>query len=190
MTDLLFFNRSIFCPYQKLPMHIRTWLARHVLSRRRCQIPHSTPKNELIEMQVRYFFMVANGELASCIIWFLWGCVKAHVYTDESASIEALEDNIEAVIREIPVEILVRGSQNWTKHLRSTFAWNNLQVLNYMSGTINLCIFLNFMFFYFFKIVPISLKKYQIRNAVTKIVKIKTKKLKSYQKLPWLWQAL
>ena len=31
--------------------------------------------------------------------YFLWGYVKAHVYTDKPASIDALEDNIEAFVR-------------------------------------------------------------------------------------------
>ena len=38
--------------------------------------------------------------------YFLWAYVKAHVYTDKSASIDSLEDNIEAFIREIPAEML------------------------------------------------------------------------------------
>ena len=46
---------------------------------------------------------------------FLWGYVKAHVYTDKPASIDALEDNIEAYIREIPAEMLERVCQNWRK---------------------------------------------------------------------------
>ena len=39
---------------------------------------------------------------------FLWGFVKAHVYTAKPASTGILEDNIEAFIREIPVEMLER----------------------------------------------------------------------------------
>ena len=53
--------------------------------------------------------------------YFLWGSVKAHVYTDKPASIDVLEDNIEAFIRQIPTEMLERVCQNWTKridHLR------------------------------------------------------------------------
>ena len=38
--------------------------------------------------------------------YFLWGFVKAHVYTDKPASIDTLEDYIEAFIREIPAEML------------------------------------------------------------------------------------
>ena len=41
-----------------------------------------------------------------------WDYVKAHVYTDKHASIDALEDNIEAFIREIPAEMLERVCQN------------------------------------------------------------------------------
>ena len=53
--------------------------------------------------------------------YFLWGYVKAHVYTDKPASIEALEDNITVFILEKPAEMLERVCQNWTKqidHLR------------------------------------------------------------------------
>ena len=45
--------------------------------------------------------------------YFLWGYVKIHVYTDKPASIDALEDNIEAFIREIPAEMLERVCQDW-----------------------------------------------------------------------------
>ena len=48
---------------------------------------------------------------------FLWGYVKAHNYTDKPVSIEALEDNIEAFIREITAEMLKRVCQNWTKRM-------------------------------------------------------------------------
>ena len=40
--------------------------------------------------------------------FFLWGHIKAHVDTDKPASIDAFENNIEAFIREIPVEMLER----------------------------------------------------------------------------------
>ena len=36
---------------------------------------------------------------------FLRGYIKAHVYTDKPASIDALEDNIEGFIRKIPAEM-------------------------------------------------------------------------------------
>jgi len=38
----------------------------------------------------------------------LWGYVNAHVYIDKPASVNALEDNIKAFIREIPAEMLER----------------------------------------------------------------------------------
>ena len=50
--------------------------------------------------------------------YFLWGYFKAHVYTNKSASIDALEDKIEAFIREISAEMLERVCQNWTKRMR------------------------------------------------------------------------
>ena len=53
--------------------------------------------------------------------YLLWGYVKAHVYTDKPASIDTLEENIEAFICEIPAEMLERVCQNRTKrmdHLR------------------------------------------------------------------------
>ena len=46
--------------------------------------------------------------------YFLRGYVKAYVYTDKPALIDALEDNSEAFICEIPGE---RGCQNWTKRM-------------------------------------------------------------------------
>ena len=49
--------------------------------------------------------------------YFLWRCVKAHVYADKPASIDALEYNIEAFIREIPAEMLEKVCQNWTKRM-------------------------------------------------------------------------
>ena len=48
---------------------------------------------------------------------FLWGYVKAHVYTEKPASIDALEASIEAFNREIPAEGLDRVGQNWTKRM-------------------------------------------------------------------------
>ena len=44
--------------------------------------------------------------------YFLWGFVKAHVYTNKPASIEALEDNIEAFMRDIPAKMLERVCKN------------------------------------------------------------------------------
>ena len=41
--------------------------------------------------------------------YFLWGYVKARVYTEKPASIEALEDNIVAFIREITAEMLEKS---------------------------------------------------------------------------------
>lgn len=53
--------------------------------------------------------------------YLLWVYIKVNVYTDEPASKDILEDNIEAFIREVPTEKLERLCQNWTKrvdHLR------------------------------------------------------------------------
>ena len=58
--------------------------------------------------------------------YFLWGYVKAHVYTDKPASIGTLEDNMEAFIREILTEML---EVEWQNSTRSTFARNNLLTL-------------------------------------------------------------
>ena len=44
--------------------------------------------------------------------YFLWGYVKAHVYTDKLASIDALEGKIETFIREMPADMLARVCQN------------------------------------------------------------------------------
>ena len=51
------------------------------------------------------------------IDYFLWGYVKTHAYADKPVSIDALEDNIEALIRAILAEILERVCQNWTKQI-------------------------------------------------------------------------
>ena len=42
---------------------------------------------------------------ATPLDYFLWDYVKAHVCRDRLASIDALQDNIEALIREIPAEM-------------------------------------------------------------------------------------
>ena len=44
---------------------------------------------------------------------FMWSYIKAYVYTDKPVSIAALEDTIEAFIREITAE-------NWTKQMDLT----------------------------------------------------------------------
>ena len=64
--------------------------------------------------------------------YFLWGWVKAHVYTDKLGSIDILEDNIEAFIREIPTEMLERVCQNWIKrmdHLRHSRDQHLLEII-------------------------------------------------------------
>ena len=48
---------------------------------------------------------------------FLWGYVKAYVYTDKPASTDVLEGDSKPFIREIPAEILERVCQNWTKRM-------------------------------------------------------------------------
>ena len=45
------------------------------------------------------------------------GYVKAHGYANKPASIDALEDNIDAIIREISAVMLERVCQNWTKRM-------------------------------------------------------------------------
>lgn len=44
--------------------------------------------------------------------YFLWDYVKLNVYIDEPAATDALKDNIEEYIREIPAEMVL--CQNWT----------------------------------------------------------------------------
>ena len=48
---------------------------------------------------------------------FLLGLFKAHIYTVKPTSIDALEDNIEAFIRDILGEVMERVCQNWTKRM-------------------------------------------------------------------------
>ena len=49
--------------------------------------------------------------------YFLWDYDKAHIYRENPASIDALENNIEAFICEIPAEMLGRVCQNCTKQM-------------------------------------------------------------------------
>ena len=90
-------------------------------------MPHSTPNNGLIERRVPLSFYFTFGPVnwppKSCDLtsldYFLWGYVKVHVYTDKPASIDALEDNIEAFISEIPAKMSERlnwkiGLSGWT----------------------------------------------------------------------------
>ena len=62
-----------------------------------------------------------NWQPRSCDLmpldYFLWGYVKANIYTDKPASIDALEDNTEAFICDIPADMLERESQNRTKRM-------------------------------------------------------------------------
>ena len=48
---------------------------------------------------------------------FFVGLCQSSCHTDKPASIDALEDNIVTFIREIPVEILEKVCQNWTKRM-------------------------------------------------------------------------
>lgn len=55
--------------------------------------------------------------------FFLWGYVKAKVFADKPASIEALEANITRVIGEIPVAMLENVIENWNhrmEHLKNS----------------------------------------------------------------------
>ena len=88
--------------------------------------------------------------------YFLWGYVKAHVYTDKPASIDALKDNIEAFACEIPAKMLEGVWQNWIKrmdHLKRSRAQHLHKIIfehkiiwTVLSIQIKIsCIFLNFM---------------------------------------------
>ena len=52
--------------------------------------------------------------------YFLWGYIKAHVNTDKPAAFDALEDNIEAFIHEIAVEMLERICHKRMDHLKNS----------------------------------------------------------------------
>ena len=62
-------------------------------------------------------FISRSGPSICRLDCFLWGCIKAYTYTDKPASISALENNIEAFIREIPPEMLERVCQKWAKRM-------------------------------------------------------------------------
>ena len=69
-------------------------------------VPHATQYayRDLLRGEFGEHFISRSGPVnwppRSCDLtpldYFLWGYVKAHVYTDKPASIDALEDNIEA----------------------------------------------------------------------------------------------
>ena len=44
--------------------------------------------------------------------YFLWGYIKAQIYTDKPVLVDALGNNIEAFIRDLPAETLERICQN------------------------------------------------------------------------------
>ena len=96
----------------------RAWLAWHVVSTTRCHLPHSLRNNGLNERRVRWIFYFTFRTDLTPLNYFLLGYVKAHVYTDKPASFDALEDNIEAFIREIPAEMSQGARQNCMDHLR------------------------------------------------------------------------
>ena len=50
-----------------------------------------------------FYFTFGTGHFP--LDYFLWAYIKAHVYTDKQASIDALEDKTEEFIREIPAEV-------------------------------------------------------------------------------------
>ena len=72
-------------------------------------MPHSTRK--LLRGEFVEHFISRSGPVnwssRSCYLDYFIG-VKAHVNTDKPASIDELEDNIVAFIREIPAEMLER----------------------------------------------------------------------------------
>ena len=84
-------------------------------------MPHSMRNNGLIERRVRWTFYLTfvTGQLAAEIVQFnvlrlfFVGYVKAQAYTDKPGSINALEDNIKAFIREIPADMLKRVRQKF-----------------------------------------------------------------------------
>ena len=95
----------------------RAWLAWHVVSTRQCNIPTTT---DLLRGEFGEHFISSSGLVnwpprpcdLTPLDYILWDYVKDYIYTDKSASIDALEDNIEAFIREIPAEMLGRVCQS------------------------------------------------------------------------------
>ena len=77
-----------------------------------CHTAHLTM--DLLRGEFDEHFISRSGPLnlspRSCDLkplgYFLWGYVKAHIYIDRPVSINALEDNIEAFIREVLAEML------------------------------------------------------------------------------------
>lgn len=95
----------------------RAGLGKNVVSTRPCHMPHSTRNIGPIEMWIRWTRFSRLGTVnwlpRSCdyltpLDNFLWGYVKAHVYSDKLATIDVLEANFNEFIREIPDDILER----------------------------------------------------------------------------------
>ena len=86
---------------------------------------HCTRNNGLIRDKCGEHFISHSGLVnwpprsynSTSLGYFLWGYTKAHVYTEKPASVDALEDNIEAFIREITAEMVERVCQNWTRRM-------------------------------------------------------------------------
>lgn len=61
------------------------------------------------------YFTFGNDQLTVFsfdLLIHLWGYLKAYIYRDKQGSFDALEVNIEAFIREIPVDMLERVFRN------------------------------------------------------------------------------
>ena len=79
-------------------------------------MPHST--RSLLRCKFGEHFISRLGPVRfNAFRLFYVSYVEDHVCTDKPASIDALKDNIEAFIREIPAEMLERAYQNWTMRM-------------------------------------------------------------------------
>ena len=81
--------------------------------------PHALLRGEFDEHFISSRSWPVNSLSRSCKLKlldnFLWSHVKTFIYRDKPASIDTLEDNIEAFIREIPVEMLERVGKSMPK---------------------------------------------------------------------------
>ena len=134
----------------------RAWFAWYVASTRRATCNTALVAVDLLRSKFGKHFFYLD--------YFLWSYVKAHVYTDKPISIEALEDDIEAFIREMLAEMLKRECQNWTKrmdYLRGNRGQHLHEIifrhLNYMDRTTDSNKdFMHFSEFYVFNFEKLS----------------------------------
>lgn len=91
-----------------------------------CHFPHISSINESVDWLPRLYDI-------TLLDFFLLGCVKSKVYSDNHALIQALEQNITRVICQLPFDMLERVIENLTHKISSAVFRQNFadKILNY-----------------------------------------------------------